>query len=123
MPCSHHSHLPEATPIAYEQELCDPISANIFPSYIAAIRAMLWTLPDPRVGAQWLTNGETVALSANSHTGDSHSRSTAIRTIFFPEVGIGNNRPRIVEASQAALVSESNGHGRPVNRIQESVCR
>jgi fatty acid desaturase len=117
-----HFHLPAATPIAYEQELCDPISANIFPSYIAAIRAMLWTLPDPRVGAQWLTNGETVALSANSHTGDSHSPSTAIRTMCFSKEGIGNNRPRIVEAAQAALVSEGNGHGRPVNRTQESVC-
>jgi fatty acid desaturase len=70
-----HFRLPEATPIAYEQELCDPISANVFPSYVAAMRAMIRTLLDPRVGAQWLAKGEYGASSANSQTGASNSPS------------------------------------------------
>jgi fatty acid desaturase len=86
-----HFHLPEATPIAYEQELCDPIAANVFPSYSAAIWAMVWTLPDPRVGAQWLTKGERVALFANPYTGVSQTPTTAIR-MMFSEEGNENNR-------------------------------
>jgi fatty acid desaturase len=96
-----HHRLPEATPIAYEHQLCDPISSNVFPSYISAFRAMLWTLPDPRVGAQWLTNGERVASSANLHSGVSRSSSTAIRPIFSQEDD-GNNLPRIDKAAQGA---------------------
>jgi fatty acid desaturase len=49
-----HFHLPEATPLAYEEALRDPASANVFPTYAAAIWAMLRTLANPRVGSQWL---------------------------------------------------------------------
>jgi fatty acid desaturase len=116
-----HFHLPEATPIAYEQELCDPIAANVFSSYIAAILAMVRTLPDPRVGAQWLTNGERAALSANSLAGASHSSTAADRTVLSEE-GKGNNWPRSNEAAQAARVSDRNERERPASKNQKSVC-
>jgi fatty acid desaturase len=88
-----HFHLPEATPIAYEEELCDPIAANIFPTYIAAIWSMARTLPDPRVGAQWLANGERVTLSADSRTSDLHLPAAALRTELSEQEN-RNSRPR-----------------------------
>jgi fatty acid desaturase len=97
-----HFRLPEATPIAYEQELCDPISANVFPSYVAAIRAMVRTLPDPRVGAQWLVKGKNVVSSANSQTRASHA---ATQTVLSAE---GNSRPRLLRrGSRRNLVRNS----------------
>lgn len=53
-----HARLPEATALVYEQELLDPATANVFPSYPAAIWAMLKTLSNPRVGSQWLRSAE-----------------------------------------------------------------
>lgn len=49
-----HFHLPEATPIVYADVLAEPAGANVFGSYPAAVWAMLRTLGNPRVGAQWL---------------------------------------------------------------------
>jgi fatty acid desaturase len=48
-----HFRLREATPLVYEPELREPARANVFRSYPAAVWAMLRTLGDPRVGAQW----------------------------------------------------------------------
>jgi hypothetical protein len=56
-----HFHLREATPLLYEQELRQPAAANVFRSYPAAAWAMLKTLGDPRVGAQWLRGREKSA--------------------------------------------------------------
>jgi fatty acid desaturase len=53
-----HYRLGEATPVVYEQELRQPARANIFRSYPVAAWAMLKTLGDPRVGAQWLRGRE-----------------------------------------------------------------
>jgi fatty acid desaturase len=55
-----HHRLPEATPITCEEEMRDPASANVFASYFSAIWAMVRTLADPRIGVQWLANGELV---------------------------------------------------------------
>ena len=79
----------------------DPISANIFPSYMAAILDMVWRLPDPRVGAQWLADAETAVLPANSRTSASHSATTSIPGRLSEE-GTETSRPRIDEAAHAA---------------------
>jgi fatty acid desaturase len=49
-----HHNLTEATPVVYEQELCQPEGANVFRSYAGAIWDMVKSLGNPRVGAQWL---------------------------------------------------------------------
>jgi fatty acid desaturase len=72
-----HHHLPEATPITYEEELRDPASANVFASYFAAISAMVRTLADPRVGAQWLANGELVVPRQRMDGTDLHSAQSS----------------------------------------------
>ena len=92
-----HFHLPEATSIAYEEELCDPTAANVFPSYVAAFWAMVGTLRDPRVGAQWLASNERVASPANSPTGGADSADAAIRKTRSNEGKPG----RLPETSQA----------------------
>ena len=76
-----HFHLPKATPIAYEEELYDPVAANVFPSYVAAFWAMAGTLLDPRVGAQWLARTERAVLVADSPTTSAaNPPAVAIRT-------------------------------------------
>ena len=49
-----HFNLETATPMVYEAELREPKANNIHTSYIRAIGAMLRTLPNPRIGSQWL---------------------------------------------------------------------
>jgi fatty acid desaturase len=89
-----HFRLPEATPIAYEQELCDPSSANVFPSYLSAIRAMVRTLPDPRVGAQWRENGKIAVSSANAHTNASQTSLAANQALLSAEKNSRQRMPR-----------------------------
>lgn len=115
-----HFHLPEATPIAYEQELCDPITANVFPSYAAAFRAMAGTLLNPRVGAQWLADSERVALSAKSLAAASNSPAVAIRTARSKERS-PSQPPGTNRAAHVACLFERNEGAMPANMLQESV--
>jgi fatty acid desaturase len=80
-----HFRLPEATPLAYEEELCDPESANVYPSYFAAIRAMARTLPNPRVGVQWLVKSESLPLSAMTRNDRSGYPLAAVRAVLSAE--------------------------------------
>jgi fatty acid desaturase len=59
-----HFRLREATPVVYERELREPAAANVFRWYPAAVWAMLQTLGDPRVGAQWLRGREQIREDA-----------------------------------------------------------
>mgnify|MGYP003791372231 CR=1 FL=1 len=49
-----HYHLPQATPLVMTEEA---ETASLYPSYFSAFVAMLRTLGDPRVGAQWIAEG------------------------------------------------------------------
>ena len=115
-----HFHLPEATPIAYEHELCDPLTANVFPSYLAAFRAMAATLLNPRVGAQWLADNECVASSAKLPAVASNSPAVAIRTARSnernPSKPLGPSR-----AAHVACLFERSELAMPANMLQESI--
>jgi fatty acid desaturase len=115
-----HFHLPAATSIAYEQELRDPIEANVFPSYVAAFRAMAGTLLDPRVGAQWLANRECAASSTKSPTAAAYSPAGATRTARSK----AKNPSKLLRTSRAAhpaCLFERTQYAMPVNMLQESV--
>jgi fatty acid desaturase len=111
-----HFRLPEATPLAYEQELCDPISANVFPSYFAAMHAMVRTLPNPRVGSQWLPPEERLALSAKLQTDARGLPLEMSRAVLLAEESIVS---RANEAAQSDCEREAM---RPTKRHTATAC-
>jgi len=115
-----HFHLPEATPIAYEQELCDPAAANVFPSYVAAFWDMARTLLNPRVGAQWLANSEYEAVTAELSPTASNLPAAAMQTAR-PKKRNPSTLLRTDRAAHVACLFERNESALPVNVLQESI--